>query len=189
MMAATSSDLAPIAYAFTLDEAYALTLRQRFQMRHRTYAGWTVHSIAWAALLATSFAGWLLTRDAFFASLLLFVIFLLVFLVFSRPRLFRRQLSQSPFFGQAFAMECSEAGFSLHGSEVDTKATWVIVTRTIAFTDGLLLLSGPQQVRWLPDACLTRGTPEQVRALIRDRVTNYRNIDFPRIQKKFRTAA
>lgn len=188
-MAATPSAVAPIAYAFTLDEAYALTLRQRFHMRHRTYAGWNVHSIAWTALLAASIAGWLLTRDPLFAGLLVFVILLLVFLVFFRTRLFRRQVFQSPFFGEAFSMECSEAGFSLHGSQVDTKATWAIVTRAIAFTDGLLLLSGPQQARWLPDACLTRGSPEQVRTLIRGQVANYRGIDFPRIRKSFRAVA
>ncbi|HTA66617.1 MAG TPA: hypothetical protein VK753_14065, partial [Xanthomonadaceae bacterium] len=178
-----------IAYAFTFDAAYALTLRQRFHMRHRAYAGWNVYSIAWTALLMASIAGWLLTGNPFFAGLLAFLIFLLVFLVFSRARLFRRRVSQSPFFGEAFAMECSEAGFSLHGTQVDTKATWAIVTRAIAFTDGLLLLSGPQQARWLPDACLTRGSPEQVRALIRGQVVNYRSIGFPKLRQNFRRAA
>ena len=188
-MAATSSDVAPIAYVFTLDEAYALALRRRFHMRHRTYAGWNAYLIVWTVLLAASIAGWLLSGDPFFAGLLVFLILLLVFLVFFRTRRFRQRVSQSPFFGETFAMECSEAGFSLHGTQLDTKATWAIVTRAIAFTDGLLLLSGPQQGRWLPDACLTRGSPEQARTLIRGRVANYRSIDFPRLRQNFQTTA
>jgi hypothetical protein len=86
----------------------------------------------------------------------------------------------SPYFNIKATVCHDETVFYSFDSTAEVNMSWSLICKARSFADGLLIFMGPKQVLWLPDANVTSGTPESARAFVRNRVTNFAVVDFPK---------
>jgi hypothetical protein len=68
-------------------------------------------------------------------------------------------------YGTEATVTMSEAGIAASGQHVQGKWEWGAYPNAVRFTDGILLYR-PGVIRWLPDAAVQGGTPDEATALV-----------------------
>lgn len=107
---------------------------------------------------------------------LLIAFFLLLLAIGPRPDYWfiRRRFRKSPFYNSDVVIRLSERGYLGQDANSRTELSWRVFTKGYRFADGFLLLSGPQQFHWWPDAALAVGRISEVEAMVRQHVPDYR---------------
>lgn len=95
------------------------------------------------------------------------------------PRLdywfFKRRLRKSPFYLSDVEIAISQEGCLSTDSKSRVELKWSVFTGAVRFADGFLLLIGPQQFYWWPNAALIQGSASDVNDLLRHCISNYRD--------------
>ncbi|NOY40411.1 MAG: YcxB family protein [Planctomycetes bacterium] len=88
-----------------------------------------------------------------------------------------KNVRKSPYYNEVTKTSLTDDEFLSESSKSSEKANWNAFTRAICFSDGILLYQGPNIFHWLPNSALVEGsTPEQAASVIRERVSDYRQI-------------
>ena len=179
----------PVKYSFVNDENYFLALQSRFRHRVIQYAGAIKIFLAIALTFGIAIPLRLHGYDWSIIGVGTVLVCMLVFgvrLKRTRRKAIPRSWRRSPFFNTR-ATACLGESLSYSFStriEVDRfegNMSWSGITKAKSFRDGLLVFFSARQMLWLPDQCLTSGTADEARELVRRHVTNYATINFPKI--------
>ena len=103
----------------------------------------------------------------------------LALLVFNQPIdafLLVRRCRKSPFRGDRFVLEITSEGVSGKGPKSDSTVDWTAYSWARRFPDGFLLVQRPANYAWLPDACITKGSADDIDQLFRTHINDYKRV-------------
>jgi hypothetical protein len=163
--------IAEYRYTYTADLMIEGLRRYRQRHHQRYWLPW-LKSIGFVGMMV--FVAFSIYARLWFPGLV-FSFFLVLLL--SGPRLdyflLRRRHRKSPFFNSNVVVQVSESGCIVADANSRSELSWSLFTGGHRFHEGILVLHGPQQFQWWPDACLTAGSIQEVDALLRAKVPKF----------------
>lgn len=81
-----------------------------------------------------------------------------------------RRLKRTAGQGVTVIVRLSDEEVTTSDAQARTHLRWTVFTRAVRFPDGIILLRG-RVLRWLPDAALQDGSPEEATALVRSKLS------------------
>jgi hypothetical protein len=89
----------------------------------------------------------------------------------------RRRFRKSPYHNDEIALTISDEGIHGVGRSSETRLNWSLITKARRFSDGLLLLQGPQVFHWLPNTAAVDPTDvADLERLVRAHVQDTRDV-------------
>jgi hypothetical protein len=166
----------PARYKITLSDEFIAAANHHYLRQH----AWRRHvlGIKGAAVFALLVTGAVLAAAA--GSWLLVPLAALVgtlFPGFAIDRwIQRRRFRKSPYYNDEIFLTLSDDGVHGTGRTSELRLAWSAFTRARRFSDGLLLLQGPQLMNWLPNGAATESTSvEEAVRLVRQHIRDFRD--------------
>ena len=85
--------------------------------------------------------------------------------------LMRRRWRRHPQFNELLRVEATDTGLTFSTSKTSGNASWSAYTGAISKPLGVLLYSTKWDYLWLPDDAIVEGTTEELRNLLRSKLT------------------
>lgn len=98
---------------------------------------------------------------------LLLVVLSVLWFFFSRWTILHR-FKRRKDFNSEVTVSLSDDGISVTGRHAKSELQWAAYPEAVRFTDGILLLR-KGVIRWLPDAAIQEGTPQDATALVQSK--------------------
>ena len=162
-----------VTYTLGLSDDYVVEAYSRHRSRVRSrWLHWPIKALCAIGLLALFVLG-------MFPGLYPIAIFAGFFLALlaAGPRfdywITRRRWRRHPQFNQEMRVDISEAGISFSSEQSSGTSQWSAYTSGLQHPTGVMLYAAAWDYRWLPDAAITSGTPEQAHTLFRSKLREY----------------
>lgn len=92
----------------------------------------------------------------------------------------RRRFKQSPYCGAEVRYDFATDAMRTNSPHFEGTSLWPLFTRAARFSDGLLLMQGPDLFHWIPFASLSRESDvAELESLVRSRIADYVVVDSP----------
>ena len=163
-----------VIYNLKLSDDYVVQAHAKHRGRGRAHwFRWPIKLVCALGLIALG----ALAAYADLAALVGFAAFMLCLLLLG-PRIdyfiLRRRWRRVPQFNEELKIEVSEERIASSSVRSSATAAWAAYVRAIEFSDGVLLYDAPWNYFWLPDSGIETGTPQDVRAILRSNISDYR---------------
>jgi hypothetical protein len=163
-----------VSYNLKLSDDYVVEAHAKHRGRGRAHwLRWPVKLICALGLIALGALG----TYADIATLVGCAAFML-FLLLLGPRIdyfvLRRRWRRVPQFNEEMRIEVSEQRIATSSVRSSATADWSAYECVVEFPDGVLLYDAPWNYFWLPDSKIATGTSQDVRAILRQSVRDYR---------------
>jgi hypothetical protein len=160
-------------YRFTMNEELLIVIHNRFrQQRKRTFSRGT--KILGAAALIIFIVLCALSKLLVPALALGFLLLFFALAPFLDNYNIRRSLRSSPLYNADVHVTLTPNGVAISEPTGNAQLTWGAFIRARRFSDGFLLFTAPQLVRWLPDSALCEGTVAEVEHMVKERISDFK---------------